>query len=43
MESPIKDIKNQFIEQPYENDKTLITLHENKNKDTITKYFVLAS
>lgn len=41
---PKKRYKNQFIGQPYdENNKTLITLHGNMNKDTITEYFELDS
>ena len=39
---PNQRYKNQFIGQPYdENNKTLITLQGNMNKDTITEYFEL--
>ena len=41
---PKQRYKNQFVGQPYdENNKTLITLQGNMNKDTITEYFVLDS
>ena len=37
---PKRRYKNQFVGQPYdENDKTLITLNGNMNKNTITEYF----
>ena len=39
---PKQRYKNQYVGQPYdENNKTLITLDTNMNKDTITEYFEL--